>query len=81
MKKTLLVLTTAAGLLLAATNASAQFVAGQNPCPRYGTPQQGQGPKDGTGYGAQSNNKSGKRTGPKDGAGQKHQQGRRGGRG
>ena len=77
MKKTFLVLATAATLLFTANEASAQFVAGQNPCPRYGTPQQGQGPKDGTGYGAK--NKAGKRSGPQDGSGvKKGQQGRRG---
>ena len=69
MKKTFLVLATAATLLFTASEASAQFVAGQNPCPRYGTPQQGQGPKDGTGYGAK--NQAGKRTGPQDGTGAK----------
>ena len=67
MKKNLIVMAITA--LLAATTASAQFVAGQS-CPRYGTPKQGQGPKDGTGYGA----KSGKRSGPQDGTGAKHSQ-------
>lgn len=78
MKKTFLILATAATLLFTASEASAQFVAGQNPCPRYGTPQQGQGPKDGAGYGAK--NKAGKRTGPQDGTGAKkgQQQSRRG---
>jgi hypothetical protein len=74
MKKNLIAIVMAA--LVAAIPASAQFVAGQS-CPRYGTPQQGQGPKDGTGYGA----KSGKRSGPQDGTGaKKAQQNRRGAR-
>lgn len=74
MKKNLIAIAIAA--LVAAVPASAQFVAGQN-CPRYGTPQQGQGPRDGTGYGA----KSGKRSGPQDGTGVKNtQKNRRGAR-
>ena len=47
--------------------------------PNDGSGNQGQGPKDGTGYGA----KSGKRGGPQDGSGPQHTpqgQGRRGGR-
>ncbi len=72
MKRTFVVIATAAALLFTASEASAQFVAGQTQCPRYGTPQQGQGPKDGTGYGAK--NKSGKRTGPQDGSGARNGQ-------
>ena len=81
MKKMFLTLATAAALLVAPFEGWAQSAPAPKPCPRYGTPQQGQGPRDGTGYGAQSGNKAGKRTGPKDGSGQKHgQQGRRAGR-
>ncbi len=80
MKKTFLTLATAAALLVA-TGAWAQSTPAPQPCPRCGTPQQGQGPRDGTGYGARSGNKAGKRTGPQDGRGQRHRpQGRRAGR-
>jgi opacity protein-like surface antigen len=79
MKKTFLVIATAAALL-AASSVSAQVVPSPNPCPRYGTPQQGRGPRDGTGYGAKSGAKSGKRSGPQDGSGQKQAQKNRRGR-
>ena len=79
MKKNMIAMAIAA--LLAAGTASAQFVASQS-CPRSGTPQQGQGPKDGTGYGAKNKNKNnGKRSGPQDGSGAKNtQKNRRSGR-
>ncbi|MCC6860410.1 MAG: hypothetical protein IT158_17715 [Bryobacterales bacterium] len=89
MKKSFLTAAIAAAFLFA-TSAPAQFVAGntvfnQNQNgrrngPADGTGNKGQGPRDGTGYGA----KSGKRSGPQDctGAGRSSQgRGQMGGRG
>lgn len=81
MKKTFLALATAVVLLLGTTGVRAQSAPPRKPCPRCGTLQQGQGPKDGTGYGAKSGKKAGRRAGPRDGSGLKNgSQGRRGGR-
>ena len=66
MRKTLLIVGTAATLLISGL-AAAQTVP-PRPCPRNGTPEQGQGPRDGTGPGSQN----GKRTGPQNGTGQQH---------
>ncbi len=76
MKSIFLMVGTAATLLLGSM-AFAQSAPAPAQCPRNGTVQQGQGPRDGTGYGA----KNGRRSGPQNGAGQQRGAGqRRGGR-
>ena len=67
MKKTVMMTILAA--MLAWTNASAQFVAGRGYGPGNGAGYQGNGPKDGTGYGAKAGQKKG--SGTCDGAGPK----------
>jgi hypothetical protein len=92
MKSTLLMMGAAATLLLGSL-AFAQSTAAPAQCPRNGTVQQGQGPRDGTGYGAKNGTgygakngtgysaKNAKRTGPQDGTGRQYGGGqRRGGR-
>jgi hypothetical protein len=76
MKSRFLILATAA-TLISGSLVFAQSVPAPAQCPRNGTAQQGQGPRDGTGYGS----KNGKRSGPQNGTGQQRGGGQhRGGR-